>query len=347
MANIAKRVLIKSRDKLLTKVIDSLQHTNGAIEKSTAQQLAILQTIQDQIEVLKYESSMRDFEIDQRLKNSGTIQVSASELITKTFSGLKIYLDPRDISVTPHLALDSIWEYHITAAWRGVVKPHDTVIDIGANFGYFGALAAQMTDKKDSKVVFFEANPALIPYIRKTLSVNWLNEQSVVENLAVSDKEGTATLHVLKDYIGSSSLLATKHIDSYMHEKMHIVETESSVDVPATTLDAYCKKHKIGTVDLIKMDIEGFEDKAYDGMRQIIKASPHATLFVEFTKESYSDPRDFYDKMLEDFKYVYLINSSGALIPQSKTDYESVIGNPEDWIMPVFSKNKNLAAPGI
>jgi hypothetical protein len=46
--------------------------------------------------------------------------------------------------------------------------------------------------------------------------------------------------------------------------------------------------------------------------------------------------------MLEDFGHVYLIDLSGKLIKPKNNSYEKVIGNPDDWIMPVFSKNSKL-----
>lgn len=281
-------------------------------------------------------------EINKLVKNSGTIVLSDTEILTKIFSGLKMYLDPRDMAITPHLALDSIWEHRITIAWRSVIQPHDTVLDVGSNNGYYGALAAQLTDKKKSKVVLFEANPHLIPYIRKTLAVNWLNEQSVLENLAVADKAGTLTLNILKDYVGSSSVLPIEHTAEYMSSKMYLEKAEG-VKVKAVSIDEYCKEHDIAKIDAIMMDIEGFEDKAYEGMRNMVKASPNLTFFLEFTKESYADPQKFYELMLKDFGHVYTIDDEGYIVKPKDISYASVIGDPDDWVMPVFSKNPKLA----
>ena len=278
----------------------------------------------------------------EKQSNTGIISLGNNEIITKIFSGLKIYLDTRDISVTPHLALDGIYEGHISNAWISQIEKNSTVIDIGANFGYFGALAAQRTDKKKSKVIFFEANPSLIPYIRKTLAVNWLNEQSIVENFALASKEGTATLHVFKDYIGSSSLHDAAFIDSFMHEKMY-TETKEEVRVKTITLDEYCKRNKIKSVDLIKMDIEGFEEDAYKGMINTVKSSPNLTMFIEFTKQGYDDAKSFYEKMLSDFGNIYLIDELGRLFIPEDRSYKSVIDQSDDWVMPVFSKRSDLA----
>jgi FkbM family methyltransferase len=280
-------------------------------------------------------------DIDDRLHNAFSIILSETEIVTKLFSGLKMFINPKDLSVGIHIALDNSWEWLITKAWLSLVERDSVVLDIGANFGYFGALAAQKTDKKKSKVVFFEANPSLTPYINKTLSLNWLNEQAVVENLAVADKAGEVTLHVLKDYIGSSSLHSNKRVDTYMHNKMKL-ETAVEVKVKATTIDDYCKKNAIDAVDLIKMDIEGYEEKAYQGMREIVKASPNASLFIEFTKDGYEKPKQFYEQMLKDFGNVYLIDGHGRFEKPQNTSYESVIGDVDDWVMPVFSKNSKL-----
>ena len=335
MAGITRKV----QNKLLSNVIAEIRALSDRVIEKVSNSERVLQDTQ---RAINHDHMVILEELKQRAKNSGSVVLNEAEMVTKIFSGLKMYLDPRDIAVVPHLALDSIWEHRITAAWLSVVKPTDIVLDVGSNFGYFGALAAQKTDKKHSQVVHFESKPHLIPYIHKTLDDNWLNEQSVVENLAVGDKEGTLTLRVLKDYLGSSSVLPLEHTAAYMGNKMPL-KTAKEVRVKAVSLDSYCKKHGIEKVDLIKMDIEGFEDVAYKGMRSIVKGSPNLTFFIEFTKDSYKDPKGFYDQMLKDFGHVYIIDDDGYITRPRKTSYEDIIGDADDWVMPIFSKNAKLA----
>jgi FkbM family methyltransferase len=327
MAGSVKKALIHGRDRMLGRITSYLDEIVLKLNVLQQDQQHINTTINN---------------VNEKVNNLGSFQVSDKEIAAKMFTGLKMYLDPRDISFVPHLTLDGIYEGNISNAWLSLIKPDYIVMDIGANFGYFGALAAQKTNKKQSKVILFEANPNLIPYIQKTFAVNWLNEQSKIENLAISDRTEKVKLNVFKDYIGSSSLLSPKDISNYMENKMYI-ETQETISVQATTIDEYCDQNKIKTANLIKMDIEGLEEKAYQGMRNIVNDSKDITLFIEFTKEAYDDPRQFYKQLLKDFGYIYLINDEGMLFKPKSTTYDFIVNTSDDWVMPVFSKNSNLA----
>jgi FkbM family methyltransferase len=309
------------------KLIDTRAKAIAPIEQK-------INDLKSQIEVLQQSADK-----DSTTYRPQNFLASETELVVKMFNGLKVYLDPRDIAVTPHITLDGIWEEPITKAWLSVMKHDYTVFDIGANFGYFGLLAANLARGKNSKIILFEANPNLIPYINKSFSVNWLNEQTILENLGISDKKGTAHLNILQDYIGCSSLHTVDKLEGYLQNKMHI-EAAEVIKVDTLSVDEYCKVHKIDEINLIKLDIEGFEEKAYRGMSNIVKQSSDLILFIEFTKNGYEDPEGFYNQMLKDFGNVNLIGGSGEFIEPSQKDYNSVLGNQEDWEMLVFSKKK-------
>lgn len=279
---------------------------------------------------------------DKKL-SGGTYMPTAHELVTRIFNDSIMYLDPKDIAVVPHIVLEGIWEKPVTNAWLSLMgNKNQVVLDIGANFGYFGMLAAQSLGKKSSNVILFEANPQLIPYINKTLSVNWLHENTTIEQVAISDAAGKASLNVLEDYTGSSSMHSIEHLESYLSHKMKI-KAESVIEVPTITIDGYCKSNKLASVDLIKMDIEGFEEKAYAGMRETVKKSAELTLFIEFTQDGYDNPKKFFETMLEDFGNIYTIDPAGKFVIPKDTNFEKFFSDKDDWTMLVFSK-KNLVA---
>ncbi len=268
--------------------------------------------------------------------SSRTIVTSPDEAITKLFSGVIIYLDPKDVSVSPHIMLSGIWEEWVTKAWLNVLESSDTVFDVGANFGYFGLIAAQRL-AGEGRAIMFEPNLDLVEYINKSLSVNWFHENVKTENLAISDKSGTQKLTILEDYVGLSSLQSEQKLNTYLSKKMD-VRTKRIDTVSTISIDDYCLQNKISVVDLMKLDIEGYEETAYNGMSKTIARSKNLTLFIEFTKDAYEDPKAFYSKMTKDFKNVYGINDSGRLEKYKDQRYEKIIENSGDWVMLVFSK---------
>jgi FkbM family methyltransferase len=316
----------KARAKLL-----GLEHIPNSLDRRITAIESRLGNIEDEIRFVR---SKVEIEVQ-------TLPISKDEVLTKIFTDLKMYLNPSDMAVAAHIALDGIWEENITRAWLAVLARDNVVLDIGANFGYYSLLAGQFTDKKKARIVAFEANEDIVPYIQKSASINWLNEQITVENLAVADVEKELVLNVLENYTGSSSLQTIQQLDSYMHDKMRLKLSDSK-KVKSVTIDNYCKRNHIEEVNLIKMDIEGYEEKAYRGMGEIIKNSKDVTLFIEFTKDGYEDPENFYNQMLADFGYVYLIDDHGMLTKQTNNSYAAIIGDADDWVMPVFSKNPQL-----
>jgi len=331
-----KNIIRTTRDQLIAHLPEKLRD----LEQRLDQKLVLLKhDIAHDIQLLSKQQDNQYIDLLHKIENQGFIRLSDTELIAKIFTGAKMYLDPADIALVPHLLLDGDWERNITRAWMKTVKPGDVVFDIGANFGYFGMLAAQQVIR-DCDVFLFEANPSLIPYIEKTMMVNSFQQCSKVINKAVSNKRAKLTLNILKDYIGSSSLHDVDKLNEY-NQNGATFELQAAVEVDAITIDAFCRDNGITAINLIKMDIEGYEDKAYQGMRGMIKQSPDVSLFVEFTAPAYEDAEQLYNQLLADFGYVYTIDDQGKIVRPKKTDYHNIIGSGA-WEMPIFSKNEHL-----
>ena len=272
------------------------------------------------------------------VKNTDSIlYVEKGLSIAKLKTGLKICIDPREVAIAPHMVLDGVWEEEMTRAWLRVCSPISVVFDVGANYGYYGLLSAKQSINHNRRVFLFEANPNLIPYIDRSLSINGLHQTVKVECLGVSDKEGSAELTVLEGFVGCSSLNTLDKLDSYLGGTMPVKKSES-IKIKTTTIDQYCKLNKIKEVDVLKLDIEGYEDRAYAGMKNIVKASRNLVMFLEFTKKSYEKPKDFFSKLCKDFKYVYKINPAGDLIEVKSASYSECVEKVDSFVMLVFSK---------
>jgi len=155
------------------------------------------------------------------------------------------------------------YEEHVTAVFRSRVKPNDTVVDVGANAGYFALLSRDL----GADVHAFEPNPAMASLIRRSLELRG-GGVKVVEQ-ACSGREGIFPL-----YLAESTNMATGSLNAE-------ASGARSIDVSATTLDAYVRRTGIAPT-LVKVDIERHEADFVQGAVDTL-ASIRPDLVVEMT----------------------------------------------------------------
>lgn len=270
-----------------------------------------------------------------QIKNSQTVMTGSNEALTRIFTGQKMFVDTRDLSVAPHLMLDGTWEPGITRVFQDTIQENDIVLDIGANFGYFGIIAGSKVGD-DGKVFFIEANPDLCPYITKSATLNGMARNSTVSNIAISDERSTVTLNVLKDSWGSSSLM---DVEDMSKSDGMTYSVDHTVKVKAETVDEYCKKNSIASADVIKLDIEGYEEQALRGMDMIIKESPNLKLFLEFAPSRYKSPKKLFRTLSNKFSYVYGISDHDGSINELRTYDDFIEHAHNDWLMLLLTKS--------
>ena len=159
-----------------------------------------------------------------------------------------------------------------------LLQKGDVVIDIGANIGYYTRIASKSVGST-GRVFAFEPSP-------NALSVLKLNTKDLanvqVFPVALSDTEGEARFYVRKNG-GTSSLAA----DSSAQE----------VKVKMTTLDNLALQ--VEKVDLIKIDVEGFEPDVLRGARTLIQDF-RPLVYLEYFAH-YAEKRGFTDAVFDSF----------------------------------------------
>jgi len=142
-----------------------------------------------------------------------------------------------------------------------LLRPGDCMIDVGANVGYFTALAA-LTVGVHGVVHSFEASPDTYQKLQ-VLAKNNLYGNIQTYNYAVSDEDGIAELHCgPANHTGISSI---RNLG---------VKTSSTVKISSIRLDSIMDS--ISPIRLIKIDIEGAEVLALQGMKSlIVRDSPY------------------------------------------------------------------------
>ncbi len=141
------------------------------------------------------------------------------------------------------------------------IRPGMTVVDVGANIGFYTGFLAKLVGET-GRVYAFEPSPYNFELLtRYTRSSNVTAAQA-----AVGDKTGEISLY-LSDKL---------NVD---HRTYQSGEGRTEIRVPSYRLDDYFKDQK---VDFIKMDIQGFEYQALLGMKNILRSNTNIKLIMEF-----------------------------------------------------------------
>ena len=181
--------------------------------------------------------------------------------IEVSFRGARILYPGGDYTTLPTL-MDGIYEANeldTLSSYLDSLTSPITAIDIGANVGIWTVLLAQ--HKNVRKVIAFEPSHENLSFLRSNLELNKIQDKVEVVESAVSDTNG----EVRFDDAGSG---ATKRIS----------QTGSTV-VSSVSLDSYLQG---ATIDLIKIDVEGYEPSVLNGCWQTIESSL-PTLFIEYS----------------------------------------------------------------
>lgn len=155
-----------------------------------------------------------------------------------------------------------LYEPAVTKAILELVRPGMTVVDVGANVGYYTLLASRLVGP-GGRVYSFEPVLSIFEVLLSNLRDNDCDNVTA-ERKAISDRSGDGRF--LVDRYGTEGRLVAKG--------GHIV-------VECTTLDEYFGALGWPAVDVVKMDIEGGEPAALSGMRELVQRSPRLRIILE------------------------------------------------------------------
>jgi FkbM family methyltransferase len=142
----------------------------------------------------------------------------------------------------------------------------DVVLDIGASGGLLAAALAK-TVGPDGRVYAFEPADRAFALLQKTVLFNGLGN-TVIEKMAVSNAPGTVKF---SEYpFSASDKLAWRPEVSAILSRSIRQRRVKTFEVPVTTVDEYFLPRPLG-IDMIKIDVEGFETHVIQGATGIIQ----------------------------------------------------------------------------
>jgi FkbM family methyltransferase len=145
------------------------------------------------------------------------------------------------------------------------LQPGMTVIDVGANVGYYTLLAASCVGPT-GKVFAIEPSPYAYARLKETVAANALS-QVVTLQAALGSAGGEGVLYMPPSGNHSPSMV--------------LCDQEDYWRVPLRTLDDCLEEWGLERVDLLKMDVEGFEPQVLRGARLALSTGKIRTLLCE------------------------------------------------------------------
>lgn len=137
------------------------------------------------------------------------------------------------------------------------IEEGDTVIDVGCQWGIHFVTMADLVGQTGC-VFGFEPNPEHASAVRKTIQKNKLDNSVLVEK-GCGRSNSIKDLAIRNDNSGASTFLKEKKSHSRV------------VSVDVVRLEDFLSKREISSVDLIKIDVEGFEGDVLDGLGDAIE----------------------------------------------------------------------------
>ena len=205
------------------------------------------------------------------------------------------------------------------------IKAGDTVLDIGANIGFYAEILSGIVGEKGT-VHCFEPDTTNFKHLKNRCE-KLTNVQ--INNKAVSDKTEVIKIYTSKQL----------NVD---HRTYKPDEYDEEIDINAIAVDEYLQSST--HLNFIKMDIQGFEMSAVKGMTKTLQ-SPSLKMLSEFwpygMRTAGTSVLDYFYFLKQYNFYIYLIENN-QLIELTEEKVKTFLDLPESTYMNIFASKARV-----
>jgi FkbM family methyltransferase len=172
-------------------------------------------------------------------------------VMTTRETGVKFICDRKDKRLPLFDIINfGIYEAANSAVMMAVIGDHDTVLDVGANVGFYTITLARQ--KPETKIYAFEPIPATFDYLQKNIELNAVTNARLY-NFGLSDQEEQKFFYFSPEISVNAS-----------SARLNDVASARIVVCWVKRLDDFVKSEGLA-VDFIKCDVEGAELLVFRG----------------------------------------------------------------------------------
>lgn len=186
-----------------------------------------------------------------------------------SWEGLRLFVDPIT-HFGQTLIEEGAYEPETTAIFRRLIKPGFTVLDIGANEGFFACLASQLAGP-GGLVVAVEPQQRIADVLEINLALNRFAHSHIVHAVVAEADYATAEINLFPlTNSGASSLVRRYRFGSTRQKTL--TRTPTSI------------AHEFGieTLDFVKVDVEGYEAEVARSLAPLLKEGRVRHLLLDY-----------------------------------------------------------------
>jgi len=178
------------------------------------------------------------------------VQISLLEMMN-----IEMYLDVEDIRSVPFSVIaDGKYEPLLSDLILGLAAQSKYFLDIGANVGYYSISAAKINSQL--KIKSFEPNPMIVEKFKRNIDLNQLSSQIEIFECGLGSENSDLTQMFIPQFTGSGGGSL---------KNLHPEEGKpDTLSIKVRILDELLNMDS-ATVDLMKIDVEGFEKYVLEG----------------------------------------------------------------------------------
>ncbi|RBP14347.1 FkbM family methyltransferase [Roseiarcus fermentans] len=221
---------------------------------------------------------------------------------------IPLYVNCNDTGVAANVIIGGNYEPDNIAVLLSFLKPDSVFVDIGANLGVFSVIVGAYTERTAAKIYTFEPNPEIFELLKRSLAINGFAERVTAFPIALGETEGTLGLAIPVGVSGGATLLTDR-------QDIRDFDPDGTalrvVKVAVKRLDDVMPADF--TCDLVKIDVEGKEAEAIEGMKGIIGRSDAIKMIIEKLDVRQEYTAKLWRKLTECGLSVYTINARSVL----------------------------------
>lgn len=228
---------------------------------------------------------------------------SGAKYIEKKIHNYRLLIDLKDEGISKQLMLLETREGdHIIILKKELLKGM-VAFDLGANIGYYAVMMAKLVGTS-GKV--YAVEPSRSNYLLLSLNIKLNQLEDIIEsyNIGISNKTGTDNF-----YESEKSNWHTFYPKVHSGTDTESLVSKAPVEVPVMTIADFAKgKRKI---DLIRMDIEGFEVEVFESLLPLLKDKSFGPkILFEVHQPRYNDQEHNMRKVLKSlFEFGYHVKT--------------------------------------